>query len=291
VKILLFGGSGQLGFELMRRAHDLNFQIIAPVSSEVNVAEREQVLFLARQLRPDLILNCAAYTAVDKAEEDREAAFRVNAQGAEAVALAALECGAFLIHVSTDYVFDGTATTPRKENDAVAPLNVYGASKLKGELRIQAILPKNSLIVRTSSLHGQKGVNFVNTMVQLFKKRDQVEIVMDQVMSPTWAGWLAEVLLDFCKLRPTGVVHATCAGAVSWYDFAAKVYELSRERLPHAVTLKPITTAQFGRPARRPPYSVLDCQRLSMLLGRSPIPWEQGLRNHLKEIDAFGGGE
>ena len=291
MKILLFGGAGQLGFELTKRAADLNFSVVSPVISEVDISSLEQVRFIAQRLKPDLIINSAAYTAVDQAESNRDEAFRVNRDGARNVAMVAKELGSRLLYVSTDYVFDGEQGTPLTESDPTNPLGVYGASKLAGEQAVQEAYGAEALIVRTSSLHGQRGENFVHTMLKLFDEREIVRVVSDQFMSPTWAGWLAEVMLDLVRMRATGVVHASCAGVISWLDFAKKIHELGKPMQGDSwrAQLAPLSMEELGRPAKRPRYSAFDTTRLAQLLGRPALPWEEGLRNHLREIGRLRG--
>jgi dTDP-4-dehydrorhamnose reductase len=286
MKILLFGGSGQLGYELQQRARDLNFSLISPVTSEVDVSNLEQVLFLTNTVKPDLIINAAAYTAVDKAEEQKEDAFRINCDGARNVAKAANKNKARVIYISTDYVFDGKGSEPLTELMPTNPLSVYGASKLAGEVAVLDEYSEGAVIMRTSSLHGQKGINFVHTMLDLFKKRDKLTVVADQTMSPTWAGWLAEVILDMGRLKATGIYHASCSGAVSWFDFAAEILKLASHKIerPERISIEPITAAQFGRPAPRPQYSVFNTDKLASVIGRPAISWQQGLKNHLTDI-------
>lgn len=287
MRILLFGGSGQLGYEIQKRAYDLNFEMVSPVISEVDIADLEQVTFLARKFKPELIVNSAAYTAVDKAEEEQAKAYRVNRDGAAHAAEAAKLVGARLIHVSTDYVFPGDGNVPLSEDSPVGPKNVYGASKLAGEEAVVSILGERALVVRTSSLHGQRGENFVHTMLKLFAERNVVRVVDDQFMSPTWAGWLAEAMLDLAKLGVGGVFHASCAGAISWYDFAAEILALAEPRLADGTVcrLERTSVADFPRPAARPRYSVMDCSKLSKALGRRPLAWREGLRAHLRDIN------
>lgn len=286
MKILLFGGSGQLGFEVQKRAFDLDFEVVSPVMSEVDITNISQVNFLTQKVRPDLVVNAAAYTAVDKAESEQDEAFKINRDGAGVVAQASREVGCRMIHVSTDYVFEGNGNTPLTERSLTNPLNVYGASKLAGEQQVLSILGKRGLVVRTSSLHGQRGENFVHTMIKLFSERELVKVVSDQWMSPTWAGWLAEVLLDLGRIECDGVVHASCAGAICWYDFAFAILESVRTKNENArrCKLEKTSVNEFVRPAKRPLYSVMDCTRLTSLLGRRPIPWQEGLRSHLSEI-------
>jgi dTDP-4-dehydrorhamnose reductase len=286
VKILLFGGSGQLGFELKKRAKDLEFEVISPVTAEVNIAEAEQVSFLTNSVKPDVVINCAAYTAVDKAEEEPEKAYLINRDGARHVAEACAGLGIRLLHISTDYVFDGSLGRALREDDPTSPVSVYGKSKLAGEEAIASILGGQGLIVRTSSLHGQKGINFVHTMVKLFQERDVVRVVDDQMMSPTWAGWLAESLLDFARLDCGGVVHASCSGGISWFEFAQEILLQASKHFEgrSLAKVEPMSAAELNRPARRPTYSVFDTSRLSELLGRHPLPWKDGLAAHLHDI-------
>lgn len=285
MNILLFGGSGQLGYEIRPRGKALHFDIAAPVASEIDIVDKNQVVQLVKDLSPEVIINAAAYTAVDVAESEPELAFKVNSDGVRNISIAAKEVQARLIHVSTDYVFDGSIHRPLKETDPVSPPNQYGASKLAGEKAVLEVYPENSLIVRTSSLHGSKGVNFVHTMLKLFKEKEEVAVVNDQVMSPTYAGWLAEVLLDLSRHDITGILHASCQGAISWFEFASEIMAIAKKNDVHfKASLKPISAAEFYRPAKRPSYSVLDCGRLTEALGRAPIDWKEGLRQHMKEL-------
>jgi len=191
-----------------------------------------------------------------------------------------------LIHISTDYVFDNSYREPINEEAQPNPLSVYGASKYAGERAVQAILGDAALIVRTSSLHGRCGHNFVHTMLRLMSERDRVQVVSDQIMSPTWAGWLAEVILDLGRIPARGVVHACGRGAVSWFDFACEIKRLVGNQLQGrgCAELEPIKLADYKALARRPIYSVLDTARLTGLLGRAPISWQEGLRAHLMEL-------
>lgn len=286
MKILLFGGSGQVGQEFRARARDLRFDVVSPVTSELDITDREQVRYLAKQIQADAILNCAAYTAVDAAEENRDVAFEVNAAGTRYVAEAALETNSRLIHISTDYVFDGSATAPIPEDAEPNPLNVYGASKLAGEEAAREVLGDNALIIRTSSVHGRAGQNIVHTILSLLEERDRLTFVSDQIMAPTWAGWLGEVLVDLVRLDCRGTLHACCSGAISWYEFASEVLKIAKRSKPewHSKVIDPVSAVEFPRPARRPAYSVLSTERLARVLGRAPISWQTGLQNHMKEL-------
>ena len=286
MKILLFGGAGQLGHELKKRAADLEFQVVSPVVTEVDITEREQVSKVVASSHPDVVINCAAYTAVDKAEEDVESAFLINRDGAGTVAEACAAHKTRLIHVSTDYVFDGSLGRPLKEDDTTNPLSVYGRSKLEGEQRVQSVLGGDALIVRTQSLYGARGINFVATMLKLMAERDVVKVVHDQWVSPTWAGWLAEVLLDCARLRADGVLHASSEGCVSWYEFAKEIHALSAQSFEGRKQgdIEPTTAEALNRPAKRPTYSVFDTTRLCSVLGRPTIKWRDALSAYLTEI-------
>ncbi len=286
MKILLFGGSGQLGYELSKRAHDLRFDVVSPVTKEVDIANRDQVFTLVGSLRPEVVINSAAYTAVDKAEEEVERAFAINSTGVRYIAEACAEHSARLIHVSTDYVFDGLLGRPLQEDDPVNPVSVYGRSKLDGENHVRGVLGEEGVIVRTQALFGQKGVNFVQTMLKLFAERDVLKIVDDQWVSPTWAGWLAETILDLVRLHAKGTFHASSSGVVSWYQFASEIQRLA---LPHfegktVARLEKTTAVELNRPARRPVFSAFNTDKLRSVLNRPVVSWEQGLRQYLSEI-------
>jgi dTDP-4-dehydrorhamnose reductase len=286
MKILIFGGSGQLGHELIKRGFDLNFELVSPVQSEVDVTNPAQVLSFTKRIKPSVVINCAAYTAVDKAESEREEAFHINCEGAKNVAIAAAKTNARVIYISTDYVFPGEVRRPLLETDAPHPINVYGESKLAGELVTLDQAGGKALIVRTSSLFGKKGINFVATMIRLFQTQKVVKVVSDQQMCPTWAGWLAEVLLDLVRINTTGIVHASCKGAISWYDFASAILESIQPHVPEArAVLEAVTTSEFARPAKRPVYSALDGTKLAGLIGRPAMTWEEGLRSYLIDIE------
>lgn len=288
MKLLVFGGTGQLGQELTKRASDLNFEVSFPVEREVDIIDPQQVKILIKNIKPDVVVNCAAYTAVDKQEIEKEIAFEVNEKGASNIALALKGSKTKLIHISTDYVFDGSQSKLLTEEDSTNPLSVYGKSKLAGERAVQEILPKTSLIVRISSLHGAQGDNFVHTMLKLFKDKDEVKVVDDQFMCPTWAGWVAETLLDLIRVDALGVVHASGDGVISWYDFASEIYKLSVEKnedINKDLKLTPVAATEFQRAAERPRYSAMDCSKLTSLIGMKPITWQEGLKSHLQEIE------
>ena len=293
-RILLTGCTGQLGQELQRTLAPLG-EVIGVERSTVDLNHATNLRQRLVEIKPDLIVNAAAYTAVDKAETETELAQAVNATAPTIMAEEATRLGATLIHVSTDYVFDGRKNTPYTEDNATNPLGVYGRTKLEGEEGIRKTCDHH-LIVRTAWVYGSNGqVNFVKTMLRLFAEREEVRVVADQVGSPTWAANLAQAiatLLSQTSLEPgqlsipTGTYHYTNSGVASWYDFAVAIFE---EAKPLGFPLKvqrivPIATADYPTPATRPAYSVLSGKKISALLGSHPPHWRQGLRQMLVEL-------
>lgn len=284
MKVLILGGSGQLGFELMPRLQALNFTVLAPVRRELDLTDFTMIDSLVDHVRPDAIINCAAFTAVDKAEEQKELAFHVNGLGVKRLAERAAMQGSYMIHVSTDYVFDGSLRRPYTENDPTSPLSVYGASKLAGEEAVKATLGASGLVVRTAWLHGKKGPNFVQTMLRLFKEKEVIKVVSDHLGSPTHAGWLAEAIIDLLKLRVSGIIHATCAGTASWFEFANEIWAQIDHSGLKLQKILPQLQREAGGVAKRPLYSVLDCSRLDSIIKRARPSWQEGVRTHLKEL-------
>jgi len=275
VKVLLAGGSGQLGQAFRPWAEARGWTVWAPSRGELDITRPEDVERTVQQLRPQVILNAAAYTAVDRAEEEPELAMATNGQAVAHLARAANACGAVLVQISTDYVFDGSATSPYREEDPPRPLSVYGKSKLLGEQAAREA--REHLIVRTSWLFG-KGWNFVEAIRrQLLAGVKELRVVADQVGRPTYAvdlaGALGELLLRGCR----GVFHVANAGATTWAGFAAAIVS----NLGLNVPVVPITTAEAARPAPRPAYSVLDTSRFETTVGPLP-PWEDALARYLR---------
>ncbi len=278
--VLVTGADGQLGRELARTAPGdvhlvpLNRRAL-DVSSPANVADAFE------RHRPAIVINAAAYTAVDRAEQERDLAAAVNVDGPRLLAEAARNHGARLIHVSTDFVFDGTASTPYAPAAETNPLGVYGATKRAGEVALSA---SDHLIVRTGWVYASRGNNFVNTMLRLMKERDGLGVVADQIGTPTWAHGLAEALWSFAARAGTaGIYHWSDAGVASWYDFAVAIQEeaVALGLLERAIPVTPITAADYPTPARRPAYSVLDKTATWQLLGITPMHWRTALRNML----------
>ncbi len=274
MKILLSGANGMLGRDLiacLAATHEVHpFPLAA-----LDITDGRAVTEAVADIGPELIVNCAAYTDVDGCEDHQERAWRVNALGPRHLALAAERIGAALLHVSTDYVFDGTADTPYTEFDLVAPVTAYGRSKLAGEEEVRRHCARH-FIVRSAWLYGAHGSNFVGTMLRLAAERDTLNVVMDQVGNPTWTVELAGVIARLIETESYGTYHATATGEISWHGFALEIL-----RLKGRVTdVLPVTSEQFPRPARRPAYSALDnlCLRN---LGITMRPWAEALAEYL----------
>jgi dTDP-4-dehydrorhamnose reductase len=281
VKLLVTGAGGMLGRAVVDCATRLGHDVRAATRAELDIADAGATRQALLALRPRAVVNCAAYTDVDGAESDRPAAERVNAAGAGHVAAAAAEVGARIVHVSTDYVFDGSKREPWVESDRVAPLGAYGETKLAGELAVAEANPSHT-IVRTAWLFGAGGRNFVDTMLRLGGERDEVSVVTDQVGCPTWTGHLAGALVELAERSDdTGVHHIAGAGSCSWNEFALEIFE----RAGIDCRVLPATSEQFASAARRPAYSVLGSER------RDPLtlpPWQDGLGAYLATRVAAG---
>jgi dTDP-4-dehydrorhamnose reductase len=267
MKILVTGGRGQLGRSVVARAE--GHTVWAPDVDELDICDAAQC---ARVAGHDLVINAAAYTAVDKAETERDRAFAINRDGAGNLARACAERGIRFLHVSTDYVFDGTGTRPYREDDPIAPLGVYGASKAEGE---QAVHEAGGTVVRTSWLFAEGGPSFVHTMLRLAKERPVLRVVGDQRGCPTYAGDLADALLQLTPRERT--YHYCNAGETTWHAFATAIIEEARRRVPLACErIEAITTAEYPTPAKRPAYSVLATTRIRDA-GIVPPSWQPGL--------------
>jgi dTDP-4-dehydrorhamnose reductase len=287
MKICVLGASGQLGKELLLPSRSQHL-MIGFDEKQCDITARDAVRDVLSREEPDVVINAAAYTAVDKAEEERALAFAVNDEGVRNIAIVAREISARLITISTDYVFGGVSqrelNTPLHEDSPTDPCNVYGASKRAGELATQEEYPEGTLVVRTSSLHGAQGPNFVHTILRLLEEREEISVVADQVMSPTWAGWLADVLLQLAAREEVGYLHASSAGAITWYQFAEAIRELASFEYGAPASITPIPTEQYPTPAQRPRYSVFDCSRLEKTIPGVVVEWKEGLCSHLAEL-------
>ncbi len=283
MKVLVTGAEGQLGRLLLYTA-PAGAEVAGWGRADLDIGDAEAVQVRVQALKPALIINAAAYTAVDKAESEPDLAARVNAAGPANLAAAAQAVGARLVQVSTDFVFDGAAGSPYRADAPTNPLGVYGCTKRDGELAVLRALPQHALIVRTAWVYAAQGRNFLHTMLRLLRERGAVRVVADQVGTPTSARCLARALWRLADAGTCGVCHWTDAGVASWYDFAVAIAEEAAALglLPAGAAVTPIATADFPTPARRPAYSVLD--KSSLPAGLAPAHWRQELRAVLKEI-------
>lgn len=287
MKVLVTGGDGQLGTELCGRLRTAGHDTIAFTHREADFTQPGTVHAAITAQRADWVINCAAHTAVDKAESEADLAYAINRDGAGALAEAVAGYGGRLIHLSTDFVFDGAQSHPYHEDDAPNPLGIYGASKWAGEQAVRAALP-DAVVVRTAWVHGAHGHNFVRTMLRLAAERDELAVVDDQIGTPSWTGDIADALIALMAADARGVYHFTNEGVASWYDFAVAILDEARALgFPvKAQRVRPIPTDDYLTAARRPAYSVLDKQKIRALLGR-PIPhWRASLITMLRELQA-----
>ncbi len=273
-EMLVVGGGGQLADAVARR-----FGCAVLSRSDLDITSRKNVIRVIGDRKPSVVVNAAAYTGVDRAESEPDRAFAVNRDGVRHLAEACLGINARLVHVSTDFVFDGNASSPIPADAATRPLSVYGQSKLEGELACREILGDTALIVRTAWVYAAGHTNFVSTLLRLMRERDEVGIVADQIGTPTWAQTLADGIVDLIEVNARGVHHLTDAGVASWYDFAVAIEELGRANLllDRPCRIRPIRTADYPTPATRPSYGVLDKTATFNLLGRVTPHWRESL--------------
>ncbi len=286
MKTLVLGSNGQLGQALADTTPNAT-EFIGVDLPELDITNADALLKLCREIRPAVIINAAAYTAVDQAETEIELATAVNVDGPANIAAAASDVGARLIHISTDFVFDGEGTTPYKADAATNPLSVYGRTKRDGELAVLAKLPGEAVVVRTAWLYSKTGSNFVKTMLRLMGERDELSVVADQIGTPTWANSLASTVWAIADVPALGgIFHWTDAGQASWQEFAAAIQEeaLSLGLLDKTIPIHAIGTEDYPTVATRPRYSVLDCSATCDALDLQPAPWRVNLRQMLKEM-------
>ena len=285
MKLLISGANGQLGLALTRRLNG-EHDVLALGRDEFDLADANTCRETLQREQPDVLLNCAAYTAVDRAESEPELAHAINAEGPAHLAQACNDQGIFLIHFSTDYVFDGLATRPYVETDATTPSSVYGSSKLMGETRVAEISPEH-LIFRLSWVYGNDGANFYKTMLRLAQDRPLLRVVADQLGVPNYTADLADAVAcalnrPLAELRQqSGLYHLSCQGVTSWRDFAHAIIEGAV--LHHPVTVEPILTSEYPTAATRPAYSALNARRFAVTFGWVAPDWHDGLRRCLAE--------
>jgi dTDP-4-dehydrorhamnose reductase len=283
ITILVTGANGQLGRELqMLAAKHPAYNFVFAGRSSLPIEDEQQVNTFFATHQPSWCINCAAYTAVDKAESDKAAAFRINGDAPGYLAAACKKYGAKLIHISTDYVFDGNSAVPLKETDPTGPINIYGASKLAGEQKAMENNPAATVIIRTAWVYSEFGNNFVKTMIRLMNERPAINVVDDQLGSPTYAADLAAAILQIVAhphFAP-GIYHYSNEGRITWYQFALAI----RERIGSACTVNPIPSSQFPTPAKRPHYSLLDKTLIRNTYQLAIPAWETGLETCLNHL-------
>ncbi|MGP1488201.1 MAG: dTDP-4-dehydrorhamnose reductase [Peptoanaerobacter stomatis] len=277
MKYLITGANGQLGRELQKQLNNNYHKLFLYDVDTMDITDYEQVEKIVSNIRPDFIFNCAAHTNVDGCENDIENAYKINAIGAQNLAIISEEIGSKFVHFSTDYVFAGEDEIPRIESDFTNPNTIYGKSKLYGEELVKQFCSK-FFIIRTAWLYGD-GNNFVRTMLKLSKQNDKLTVVGDQFGSPTYTKDLAKVAIDLSNTKYYGLYHGTCQGSCSWYDFACKIFELMNIN----IKVEKVTSEQFVRPAKRPTYSVIDNFMLRLRGLDTFRHWEDSLKNYLQE--------
>lgn len=275
-KILLIGKNGQIGWELQRCLAPLGI-VVAAGQETCDLTHPERIAAFVRQVKPDMLINAAAYTAVDKAEEDQAAAEAINALAPGILGQEARRLGIPLIHYSTDYVFDGIASTPYREEDPPNPLNVYGKTKRAGELAVMSS-GCEFLILRTSWVYGWRGQNFLLSMLRLAAEKEELRVVNDQIGVPNWSRGIAAATAHLAAAWQPGqggIFHLSCQGAASWYDFASAIFEMAP--LPKKPRLVPVSTGEFMRPACRPAYSALNSDKLAHVFALRLPFWKEML--------------
>jgi len=291
-KVMLVGKNGQVGRELAQRLGASKFDVLALGRHELDITKGAEVMRQVLAFSPKFIVNCAAYTAVDRAESEVEVAYQANELGPKNLALAAEECGAVLVHLSTDYVFSGTKGGPYSELDPVAPSGVYGASKLAGEKAIGECCPQH-IILRTAWVFGAQGNNFVKTMLRLGRERDSLGVVDDQRGGPTYAGDIAEAIITIIQgmrvesFDDWGVYHFSGFPFVSWFDFASSIFAEAEKQslLNSSPVLTPLSSEQYPTPAERPKNSCLDGGNITRVFGIEPSNWPGALEQLANYID------
>lgn len=279
MKVLLTGSKGQLGSCFCDRL-PAGWEVLATDSDSLDITDLAKVKQVVAEYRPDAIVNAAAYTAVDKAEIEGELATRINEQGPKNLAQAAVEAGCRLVHVSTDYVFDGQAKVPYREADATNPLGVYGKTKLGGEIAVAGTQPE-AIIIRTAWVFSEYGSNFVKTMLRLAKERDELGIVADQRGCPTYAGDIAQAIIALLQGQAEGGIYHFCGDReVTWSEFAQAIFAaaIAQGQLEKLPRVNGITTEQYPTPARRPTYSSLNCEKIKACR-IAPSDWRHALKN------------
>ncbi len=278
-KIIVTGANGQLGRAVnLQYADSTEYELINTDVEELDITSIDKVMEFVRDVRPYAVINCAAYTAVDACEKEEDLAFRINALGARNLSIAAGETGAKLMHVSTDYVFDGNGSRPYRETDPTGPQGAYGRTKLAGENFVREFCSRH-YIVRTAWLYGD-GKNFVKTMLRLSETNDKVRVVMDQVGSPTSAGELTKAIAYLLPTENYGLFHGTCEGDCSWAEFTKEIFRLAGK----STVVEAITSEEYGAAAKRPAYSILENYMLKMTTDFMFADWHDAIAEYIRNM-------
>ncbi len=290
MKILLTGSLGQLGREIKEVAINSGLDIISMDLPEIDITDSENLRRIFSEVKPSVVVNAAAYTAVDLAETQKNICYAANSDGPANLARLCVKNNAQLIHISTDYVFDGNSKIPYSEDDPVAPINVYGKSKVEGETAVLST-PGRHIILRTSWLYGRYGKNFVKTMLRMGQEKESIQVVNDQYGCPTCAYDLADTIVAVIRWvseensNKSGVYHYCGSGITTWYEFAVSIFEIVKELgLKRIPLIKPISTSQYPTAAKRPLYTALDCSKIKKRFGVELKPWKQSLKRTIHQI-------
>jgi dTDP-4-dehydrorhamnose reductase len=277
LKALIIGATGMLGSQVVLEYQRRNAAVYCPSHDELDITNYEQVLSITEKIKPDLVVNCAAYTDVDRSEEEKDTAFLINGLGPRYLALACHQFESVLVHISTDYIFNGKADRPYQIYDTTCPINAYGASKLFGEASVREI-GGSFFIVRTSWLFGPNGKNFVQTILNLSRQRDELKVVNDQTGSPTYTVDMAKAIADLVSTKIYGTYHITNSGVTTWYGLAKKIVSAAGLK----TKVNPCTTQEFPSPTQRPAYSVMDPFPLKQVIGYEMPGWEDAVERYVK---------
>jgi dTDP-4-dehydrorhamnose reductase len=274
-KVLIVGALGMLGRDLLK-VFAKGYEVIGVDKEEIDITRQGATIKIIKEIVPTVVINAAGYTDVDGCEKKMRKAFAVNGEGARNLAKGCRDNGAKLVYISTDYIFDGEKKTPYRESDTPNPLNIYGESKLMGERYVEDLLD-NYLIVRTQWLYGRHGRNFVETILALARERDKIEVVHDQKGAPTYTADLSKAIAVLVRKDLRGTFHVSNKGSCSWYDFALEIVRLAGVG---GVEIVPVSSTDLNRPAKRPLYSVFNCQRLQQEAGIEMRPWQETLKDY-----------
>ncbi len=285
MKLWITGGQGMLGKTLQQMCQQRGISCTASSHIEADLNDPSALSQLAERIQPTHTINCAAYTDVDGAEKNEEKAFAINAEGARSLALAALEVGSKFVHISTDYVFDGFAATPYRENDLCGPINAYGKSKWEGEKLVLGV-SSQACIIRTSWLFGVQGKNFISSVLDSLEEKERIQVVADQCSRPTYVGDLAHAVLDL--LHAEGVIHFANSGSVSRFQMVTSIKDemLKQGKRIKCAQIEPVLSRDFLRPAKRPSYSVLSTEKFTQITGKQPRPWKEAMGEYFEHVSS-----